>query len=97
MVVGELAVVVVAALVVVAAVVVVVSDLKSDSKSNPSFAPNSFPSLMTLSRNVSAHSSWVVLKMLRNESNIDWQKLRSSEIQKINPGILQALLTTHFN
>ena len=74
--------VVVAAVVVVAAlVVVVVSGLKSDSRSNPVFAPKSFPSLMTLSRNVSAHSSCVVLKMLRNESNMDWQKHQDSGVE----------------
>ena len=76
------AVVVVAAVAVVAAVVVLlVSGLKSDSRSNPPFAPKSFPSLMTLSRNVSAHSSCVVLKMLRNESNMDWQKHQDSGVE----------------
>ena len=67
--------------VVVAAVVVVVCGLKSDSRSNPVFAPKSFPSLMTLSRKVSAQSSCVVLKMLRNESNCDWQKHQDSGVE----------------
>ena len=67
--------------VVVAAVVVVVCGLKRDSRSNPVFAPKSFPSLMTLSRKVSAQSSCVVLKMLRNESNCDWQKHQDSGVE----------------
>ena len=36
---------------------------------------------MTLSRKVSAQSSWVVLKILRNESNIDWQKHQDSGVE----------------
>ena len=74
-------VVVVAAVVVLAAAVVVVCCLKSASRSNPVFAPKSFPSLMTLSRKVSAQSSCVVLKMLRNESNCDWQKHQDSGVE----------------
>ena len=65
------AAVVVGALVVEGAAVVAglnPKSLTSSPKSNPPspFAAKSFPSLMTLSRKVSAQSSWVVLKRLRN-------------------------------
>ena len=88
LVVVEAAVVADAAVVVGAAVVEAVAGLNprsltSSPKSNPPspFAAKSFPSLMTLSRKVSAQSSWVVLKMLRNESNIDWQKHQDSGVE----------------
>ena len=85
LVVVEAAVVVGALVVVGAAVVAGVNPrfFTSSPKLNPpsSFAAKSFPSLMTLSRKVSAQSSWVVLKRLRNESNMDWQKHQDSGVE----------------